>query len=64
MNVKDTLEAVMDAFKRIKHYAEQIGDSFDYDVQNIIIAICDQELKATQYDLEQYEVEQQQKGDK
>ena len=63
MNVKETLTYVIDAFNRIKKYAQHIYDSADEDVKQIIIDMCNQEIKATQFDLEQYEVEQQQKGE-
>lgn len=63
MDIKQTLMYILDAFQRINHYANCIYDSADEDVKDIIMAICSQEIKATQYDLDQVKLNELQGED-
>ena len=56
MDVKNTLSQIIEAFKSIRRYANCIYNSADDDVKDIILAICNQEIKATEYDLDQYKL--------
>ena len=51
MNIEESLEFIIDAFKRIKKYASLINGADDLNYKEIIILICDYEISATEHDL-------------
>ena len=52
MDIKKILTYIRGAFERVNDYAACICDTADDEIRDIIMAICNQEIKAIQYNLD------------